>query len=98
MPQSNPIIVTFDDPATDDDEDQQISKNTNDSTDLITDEEHRAIKRLQQPQEGVVKTGNTNELTAKTPGQKVQPSPSSTSTFPEAIPSTDELSALLEKR
>jgi len=100
MPQSNPIIITFDDQTTDDDEQQQTVKKTNESTYFVPDEERQAIKRLQQLQEEVIRRTNAIELTTKTTAQKVQtpPPPPSVETVQEAIPSTDELSALFEKR
>lgn len=101
IPQSNPIIITLDDQTTDDDEQQhqQTTKKTNESTPLITDEERQAIKRLQQLQEEVIRRTNAIELTTKTVAPKVQtPPPPQTEIIQEAIPSTDELSALFEKR
>ncbi|CAF1294696.1 unnamed protein product [Adineta steineri] len=105
IPQSNPIIITFDDQTTDDDE-QQLQqqqqyalKKTNESTYLIADEERQAIKRLQQLQEEVIRRSNAIELTTKPVVQKVQtPPPPSADIVQEAIPSTDELSILFEKR
>jgi hypothetical protein len=95
MPQSNPIIITFDDPTTDEDEHQQTTKQSNQSTYLIADEERQAIKRLQQLQEEVIRRTNAIELTTKTVTPKA---PTSIDIIQEAIPSTNELSALLEKR
>ncbi len=95
MPQSNPIIITFDDPTTDEDEHQQTTKQSNESTYLIADEERQAIKRLQQLQEEVIRRTNAIELTTKIVTPKA---PTPIDIIQEAIPSTDELSALLEKR
>ncbi|CAF1143273.1 unnamed protein product [Rotaria sordida] len=100
IPQSNPIIITFDDQTTDDDEQQQQQqtvKKSNESTYVIADEERQAIKRLQQLQEDVIRRTNTIESTTKTIVQKNQTSPPN-DIIQEAIPSTDELSALLDKR
>lgn len=95
LPQTNPVIVTFDEPNTDEDEHQIIEK-TPPSICLISDEERQAIKRLQQPQDEVIRRSNaiessTKSVPPKAPSQSVQ-------TIQEAIPSTDELSALFEKR
>lgn len=57
---------------------------------MIPDEERQAIKRLQQAQEEVIRRSNTVGP-PKAPSPPVQ-------TVQEAIPSTDELSALFEKR
>ncbi|CAF3303105.1 unnamed protein product [Rotaria sp. Silwood2] len=104
IPQSNQIIITFDDQTTDDDEQQQqqqIVKKSNESTYVIADEERQAIKRLQQLQEEFIRRTNTIESTTKIMLQKTQtppPPPPSNDIIQEAIPSTDELSALLDKR
>jgi hypothetical protein len=96
IPQSNPIIITFDDPTTDEDEQQQHTvKQSKESTYLIADEERQAIKRLQQLQEEVIRRANAIELTTKTVTPK---SPIPVEIIQESIPSTDELSALFEKR
>ncbi len=95
MPQSNPIIITFDDATTDEDEQQQPVKQSNESTSLIADEERQAIKRLQQLQEEVIRRANAIELTTKPVTPKI---PTPVESIQEAIPSTDELSALFEKR
>jgi hypothetical protein len=97
MPQSNPIIITFDDQTTTDDDEQQIVKTSNESTYVIADDERLAIKRLQQLQEEVIRRSNAIELTTKTVTQKVQ-APVPIEIIQEALPSTDELSALLQKR
>jgi hypothetical protein len=94
MPQSNPIIITFDDATTDEDEQQPV-KQSNEPTSLIADEERQAIKRLQQLQEEVIRRANAIELTTKTVTPKI---PTPVESIQEAIPSTDELSALFEKR
>lgn len=95
MPQSNPIIITFDDPTSDEDEQQQSTKQLKESTYVIADEERQAIKRLQQLQEEVIRRVNAVELTNKTVASKP---PVPVEVAQEAIPSTDELSALFEKR
>ncbi|CAF4609028.1 unnamed protein product [Rotaria sp. Silwood1] len=104
IPQSNPIIITFDDQTTDDDEQQQQEtvKKSSESTYVISDEERLAIKRLQQLQEEVMRRTNTLESTTKTIVQKTQTPPPPplppNDIIQETIPSTDELSALFEKR
>jgi hypothetical protein len=93
--QSNPIIITFDDPTTDEDE-QQTSKQNNESTYPVADEERQAIKRLQQLQEEVTRRANAIEsTTTKTVTPKL---PTPVEVVHEAIPSTDELTVLFEKR
>jgi hypothetical protein len=94
MPQSNPLIITFDDPTTDEDE-QQTSKQNNEPTYHVADEERQAIKRLQQLQEEVIRRANVIESTTKTVTPKA---PTPMEVIQEAIPSTDELTALFEKR
>lgn len=69
----------------------------NGSTNLITDEERQAIKRLQQMQEEAIRRPNTVETTTKATVQKPSVQPTNDN-FHESIPSTDELSALFEKR
>ncbi|UJR09779.1 hypothetical protein I4U23_014006 [Adineta vaga] len=96
LPQSNPIIITFDDQTTDDEEQQSTVKSTSESTYIISDEERQAIKRLQQLQEEVIRRSNTIESSSKPVVPKVQTP--SIEPIQEAIPSTDELSALFEKR
>ncbi|CAF0883727.1 unnamed protein product [Adineta ricciae] len=98
FPQSNPIIITFDEQTTDDEEQQPqliVSKPT-ESTYAVADEERQAIKRLQQEQEEVLRRSNNSESSMKLAQPKVQTP--SIEIAQEAIPSTDELSALLEKR
>ena len=90
MPQSNPIIITFDDPTTDEDEHQPQLQVNESSQHPFPDEERQAIKRLQQIQEEVLRRTNSTD-----PKPQPPPTPPSSS---EPIPSTDELAALFEKR
>lgn len=62
----------------------------------MADEERQAIKRLQQEQEEVLRRPNNSDLSTKSAQPKVQTPRAEIAQ--EAIPSTDELSALLEKR
>ncbi|CAF3437331.1 unnamed protein product [Rotaria socialis] len=101
IPQSNSIIIKFDDQTTDEEQEQPIVGKSNGSSYIINDEERQAIKRLPQQQEEVIRRMNTTDSTAKTIVQKTQTPPppqSQNDIIQEAIPSTDELSALLEKR
>ncbi|CAF3311754.1 unnamed protein product [Rotaria socialis] len=101
IPQSNSIIIKFDDQTTDEEQEQPIVGKSNGSSYIINDEERQAIKRLPQQQEEVIRRMNTTDSTAKTIVQKTQTPPppqSRNDIIQEAIPSTDELSALLEKR
>ena len=94
MPQSNPIIITFDDQTSDDDEQPPPLAPT--STYTVADDEWQAIKRLQHVQEDVIRRTNSVEATAKATVPK-NPTPPVVVTQ-DALLSTDELSALLEKR
>ena len=94
IPQSTPIIVIFDE-LTSDEEEHQTHQQTNPSTYPIADEERQAIKRTQQIQDEVLRRSNTTESMTKTAPPKV---PTPNETVQESIPSTDELTALFEKR
>lgn len=66
------------------------------STFIITDEEHQAIKRLPQLQEEMIRRTNAIDLNSKTTAPK--PVTPAVEVPQEAPPSTDELSAVFEKR
>ena len=96
MPQSNPIIITFDDQTTDDDEQPPTPVVAPTSTYAIADDEWQAIKGLQHAQDDAIRRTNSVESTVKATVPKNPTPPVKTTQDP--LLSTDELSALLEKR